>query len=330
MFGNETFLPAWNAMSSAAGTLSASRQALVATAQTVTTTAAFSNTTAAVSGVIGAGIASTHRQLQRYCPDLHEDLNRMAGYQTALLKPQTLDSLRYLIQTCKVDLNHNDQGYNALSAISQGGPDQTQRLQFLLCYSMDINSQAAKACDRTPLQLMITHGLEESVLFFINHARNKSKKIDFTIQDKNGNTALLLSIKMMQTDVALCIIEQNFYKVDIGLDLRDSKGRSALECAFILGQIHVFNALSKIAGQNGRVKTLISDPKHLQEPAIRDLLEERYALSFEEYSEEDKVIDMDSMEEIEGLEKECLKGRNCIKAFFSPAPLLPKKLRYRK
>ncbi len=233
------WVPGWesvyNALPAREDVLNGVGQALTATTHVITKTA-----TATPSVV--------HRYSARYSPGLHETINKMAGYQQSLLMPQSLKNLRNLIEVCKVDPNYNRLGYNALHAVASGGTEPIECLQFLLRYRININSPTFPDL-RTPLHRMIAVKNIELTLFFIDYARNHGKNIDFSLQDENDDTPLLLATKMEQEEIALCIIEQIQYGSDIAFEKCDRSGKTALDHARRSGKSILAEVLSNIVAQ---------------------------------------------------------------------------------
>ena len=272
------------------------------------TQALIANTVAAVPDVV----ATTHRQLHRYLPEWHDTLHDTAGYKDALLQNKGIAHYRHLVETCKVAPRYNQYGYNALSAVAESGPDQTKCIEFLLCYDINMNSPSHLNRLRTPLHLMIAHKNTELTLFFIHYTRNHGKVINFQLRDNKGHTPLLLAIKMMQKDIALCIIEQSKYSVEVAVNQVDHKGKTALDYAFILGQPEVTNALLGIGAKFGVVHDDLSNLDLYGLWHIREILNEVLYEPYDRKPEDYQYVDRRPIED------ECVRKQLILRDIFSP------------
>lgn len=197
-------------------------------------------------------------------------------FQKDFLNPYHLNHLRSLVLEGKVNVHYDQFGFNALSGLASGSlnpDDQKEGFIFLLQCRVNINSSSRMHHHRTPLHLLIIHKHEGVALFLIEHAREKEHFIDFTRQDSDGNTPLLLAIKTMQLAIVFAILNEikNFY-ANIGLDLWDVDGRTALDCAVILGQISIIRVLIALEAKPHAVANRFSNIATFDEKVIRSML----------------------------------------------------------
>ncbi len=110
----------------------------------------------------------------------------------------------------------------------------------------DINDVEKGPYNNSIPHFLIVNELKEKALAVINkfHA-----EINFKLTDTTGTTILLLSLKTLQTDIATLIL--SFDKSSI--DIRDSKGRTPLHIAYILGLDEIRKTLLA-AGANPNLK----------------------------------------------------------------------------
>jgi hypothetical protein len=79
---------------------------------------------------------------------------------------------------------------------------------------------------------------------------------------------------MMQPEVVFTILDQmKNFNADIGLDLWDVDGRTALDCAVILGQIKIIRALIALEAKPHAVANRFSNFATFDEKVIRSILE---------------------------------------------------------
>lgn len=203
-------------------------------------------------------------------------LNHYGGYQEAILQDNSLEDLRYLLLTRKINPNYNRWGFNALSSIasspSTDTAEQEEKIRVLFQYRVNVNSQATELDDRTPLQIFIVNQNPQGAIFFIYHALQQKIPIDFEIKDRFGCTALLLATKTAQQDIATCILQQrSIYSKTVDIDAQDCEHRTALDYAFILGQGPLIELLLSHKAKTNVIKDCTSLEKY-HEHTIRKIL----------------------------------------------------------
>lgn len=240
--------------------------------------------------------------------------HEIVAYQEDLLKPRNIMHIRHLVLEGKVNVHHDHFGFNALSGVASASmnlEDQKEGFKFLLQCRVNINSSSQLNHNRTPIHFLIINKNEGAVLFLMEHARERKCSIDFKRQDVHGNTVLLLAIKMMQPEVAFAILDQmKKFNADVGLDLWDVDGRTALDCAVILGQISITRALIALEAKPHAVANRFSNFAKFDEKVIRSMLES---------------VDIDPDQVCEDkhghkilLYKKCLKDKSNVPVIFWP------------
>ncbi len=281
------------------------------TQQTVTTVAT------GVPAVLNGSVRQAHQGLDRHFPVFYQTIKGIGGYEHALLEQQSIRSLHYLVTTCRVDPNYQESGRTALSAAVSGGPDQKERIQFLFEFcnkpGFNVHIRVLAERSRTLMHLLIAHKNEVLFIFFMEHARKNNIKINLSLKDDDQNTPLLLAIKMMQKGVALYILRQKKeYNLDVGMNQVDKEGRSALDCAIVLGEIEITHQLLCLGARCVAIKDDLSTIDGVSGLSIRAIL---HAVAYEPYAKKPEgFVHTDSLMR---LEEQCLRNQYRLKTIVS-------------
>lgn len=165
---------------------------------------------------------------------------KILGKRPALLDPNlSVAELQALLKN-GADIKENDHGCNALHASTLVASMFREKLPILLQAGVDVNAQDLRdKFSNTPLHILIAHEDQVNALFLINDA---GTKIDFSIEDAQRKTTLIISTKINSTLISLAILKKIGNNPAV-LNKQDEKGMSALHYACLYGNIAIANAL---------------------------------------------------------------------------------------
>jgi len=204
---------------------------------------------------------------------INEQVNHYGGFNQAVLLPHPLPYLKYLLKFHKINKNHHHQGYTPLHVAAIFNFEQKKRIELLLNYGVNVNSQEKINFNSTPLHVLIANENTESAIFLMDAAKKKDIVINFNLLDINNCTILLLASKARQEKTALHILNQRIEgNTNIDIHMIDKKGMTALDYAIVLGLVKLTQKLMELGAQTNTLKPDLSNLSEFGGPVIRDML----------------------------------------------------------
>lgn len=155
----------------------------------------------------------------------------------------TPEQFAFLIKVAKSELNEQHDGYNFLHALAINHlyPELLKEALHQDTVNLKIMGTLEPEGERfnnTPLHLIIVNEQHKNAEFLINSAKEKQIIIDYSVQDSQGKTTLILAAKMRATAMISFIIDNiPEEKRETVLNIQDEQGNTALHYAMLLGDV---------------------------------------------------------------------------------------------
>lgn len=155
-------------------------------------------------------------------------IKKGAEYKEFLLDENADPTLISRLVACGANINIDERGYTALHA-AVVSLNRCENVKILMQLGANPNFLEQIYGYGTPLHFAIANEYFDIAINLITLA---GKKIDYSLQDKEGKTALIIATKVMSLEVVKKILSENKSCVNIA----DTQGRTALHLACVLGQ----------------------------------------------------------------------------------------------
>lgn len=163
----------------------------------------------------------------------------------------------FLLDLINQDISVKHRGYTFLHALSLN----TLFPQLLLDAIHKDTINLKIDCDferepfgNTPLHLLIANELTKTSIDFISMANKKNIPIDYSVQDDQGKTTLILAAKTRSSMIVSAIIDDIvLHKCQKNINIQDNDGNTALHYSMLLGDVISAKKLLS-AGANKEIK----------------------------------------------------------------------------
>ncbi|NNM60065.1 MAG: hypothetical protein HKM04_09670 [Legionellales bacterium] len=153
----------------------------------------------------------------------------------------SLEEFRFFIQVTDINLAEQQDGYTFLHALAINSVNPEVFIDALHQNTINlkiVGELEPEPFNNTPLHLVIANECYENAISYINSAKAKNIAIDYSVQDSQGKTTLILSAKQRATSMVAFIIENMpSERREEWLNIQDNEGNTALHYAMLLGDV---------------------------------------------------------------------------------------------
>lgn len=166
------------------------------------------------------------------------------SYYYKVVSPQYLQRFLSLFGSEVTRFPADESSYIALLLTSHYDSLAFEKISQLLDYGADINERIDRKYKNTILLYLIALECQERAIQLIDFVenlpqpfvdKNPNCKIDYSLQDKLGKTALSFSVSLELTNLVKKILQLTQKQKNIGLNISDHQGRTAAMIAAALG-----------------------------------------------------------------------------------------------